>query len=217
MLHKNRYFLLGLMITLMLSGTPIAGCNQIEIVNEIHTLDLGGVNPPTIQWWVPLNSTEESWLCWDGAYTGQTEESWSYSSWINDSDGIDTVFFQYMFGIEGEWMNRTPTLLEGNFTSGHYSYTFTQSVSWNSEANYPYIEGGGTVGFRIFANDTLGNWRTTPVLIYQGGYMYIITSPTTSTNSSLPYTIPGATLGIIAMGATAIVIIMIVAVRRRSQ
>ena len=212
----TRYILLGLMIILMLSGTPIAGCNQIDLVDEISTLDLGGTDPPTIEWLMPLNSTEEAGLFWDGIYTGETEISWTTTHWVNDTDGIDLVIFQYTLGVDVEWMNRTPLLLEGNFTHGRYSYTFTQSVLWDSQINWPQIEGGGMIRFRIFANDTLGNWRMTPVYFQSGGFVLIITTTTTSTNIGQPFTIEGVTLVIIAMGAAAIIIVTIVVVRRRS-
>lgn len=212
---ENRYILLVLTIILMLSSTPIAGCNQIEIVDEVHTLDLGGIDPPTIEWLIPLNYTEEMVLCWDGAYTGQTEEVWSSMNWANDSDGIDTVIYQYQWENDTEWMNRTPSVTESNFTHGCYSYTFTQSVSWNSQTNYPQIE-GGSFRFRIFANDTLGNWRTTPTILYLGGYMVIFTPTTISTNSSQPFSIPEAALLITVFGATIIIVVTVVVVRKSS-
>lgn len=214
-MHGNRYILLGLMIILMLSGTPIAECNQNEIVDEIHTLDLGGIDPPTIQWMTLLNSTEEIILCWDGAYTGQTEEVWPYPTWVNDTDGVDTVIYQYQWYNDVDWMNRTPTLLEGNFTYGYYSYTFTQSVWWNPETDYPHIE-GGSFRFRIFANDTMGNWRTTPSILYLGGYLFIFTPTTISTNGSQPFSIPIATLWITVIGASVIIVVMVVVVHKRN-
>ena len=214
-MHRNRYILLGLMIILILSGSPLVRCNQIEVSDEIRALDLGGIDPPTIDWMVPLNSTEELVMCWDGAYTGQTEEVWPSMNWVNDTDGIDTVIYQYQWETDTEWMNRTPTVLEGNSTHGHYSYTFTQSVSWNPETNYPHIE-GGSFRFRIFANDTVGNWRTTPTILYQGGYMFIITPTTTSTNGSQPFSIPVAALWITVIGASVIIVVMVMVVRKSS-
>ena len=211
-----RYILLGLMIALTLSGTPIAGCNRIEISSAIHTLDLDGVNPPTIEWSAPLNATEGVTLFWDGVYTGQTENVWPSTNWVNDSDGIDTVIFQYMCQTDIEWMNRTPTLLQGNYTHGQYNYQFIQLVLWNNETNYAYVE-GGAFKFRIFANDTLGNWRTTPANHYIGGYPFIITLTTNSTTGSQVSIILGETLWIITIGASAIITVTVFVIYRRSR
>jgi len=215
-LRETRIILFGLMITLMLSGTPIAECNQIRISGGIHTLDLGGVDPPTIQWSTPLNATEGVTLFWDDVYTGQTEKVWPSTNWVNDSDGIDTVIFQYMCQTDIEWMNRTPTLLQGNYTHGQYNYQFIQLVLWNNETNYAYVE-GGPFKFRIFANDTLGNWRTTPANYYIGGYPFIITPTTTSTTGSQLSTILGETLWIIAIGASATITVIVFVIHRRRR
>jgi hypothetical protein len=105
------------MIVLVFSGVPNAECNGTNNIGEIHILDVGGVNPPTIGWMFAENATDATGMTWDGGYTGQTEMTWSYTNWVNDSNGIDTVFYQYKFGND-EWVNRTPTLLEGNSTRG---------------------------------------------------------------------------------------------------
>jgi len=203
-LRRNRYILIGLMIVLVLSGVPDAECNGNKNIGEVHILDVGGVDPPTIGWMFAENATVGTGVKWDGGYTGQTEMTWSYTNWVNDSNGIDTVFYQYKFG-NSEWENRTPTLLEGNSTRGLYSYTMTQSIWWDWALNTVQVEGGLYVSFRIFANDSLGNWRTTLPTTKSGGWLGIITPP-------FSY----ATLYIVAFSA-AIVVLIVVVIRRRSR
>ncbi|MFX1260526.1 MAG: hypothetical protein ACFFAZ_00430 [Promethearchaeota archaeon] len=128
---------------------------------------------PTIEWY-DTTSTASLVLFWDGAYTGQTEEVWTGTRWINDTDGIDTVIFRYRWMGETEWMNRTATLIEGNATLGRYQANFTYAVWWNYEFGYPETEGsGGNFYFKIWANDTLGNWNEVLPMQYTGGYMIV--------------------------------------------
>jgi len=197
-LRENQYFLLGLMIVLMLMGIPLVESNQKEIPGEIQTLDIGGVDPPTIEWMFAENATLATGMTWDGAYTGQTELSWSHSSWVNDADGVDTVFFQYRYSNSGEWMNRTPSMVAGDSTNGQYSYTFTQQVWWNYDTSRPEVEGGLYVEFRIFANDSLGNWRTTLATLKSGGWLSIQPPPT-------PFSIPLEFLWVIGTAVIAII------------
>ncbi len=204
-MRRNRYILLGLMIVLVLSKVPNAECNGTNNIGEVHFLDVGGVDPPTIGWMIAENATATG-MTWDGVYTGQTESTWSYTSWIKDSDGVDTVFYQYKFG-NSEWENRTPTLIEGNSTRGRYSYTMTQSIWWDWEANTVQVEGGLRVSFRIFANDSLGNWRTT-VPTFQNGYWLGITPPSPYWNTNtIPY--------IVAFSTAIVVLIVVVILRKR--
>lgn len=202
-MRGNRYILIGLMIVLVLSGVPDAECNDNNNIGEVHNLDVGGVDPPTIGWMFAENATLATGVKWDGGYTGQTEMTWSYTNWVNDSNGIDTVFYQYKFG-NSEWENRTPTLLEGNSTRGLYSYTMTQSIWWDWDLNSVQVEGGLDVSFRIFANDSLGNWRTTLPTSKSGGWLGIITPPFSN-----------ATLYIVAFSAAIVVLIVVVIHRRR--
>ncbi len=202
-MRRNRYILIGLMIVLVFSGVPNAECNGTNNIGEVHILDVGGVNPPTIGWMFAENATLATGMTWDGGYTGQTEMTWSYTNWVNDSNGIDTVFYQYKFGND-EWVNRTPTLLEGNSTRGRYSYTMTQSIWWDWELDTVQVEGGLHVSFRIFANDSLGNWRTT-LPTSKSGYWLSITPPF---SNALPY---------IVAFSTAIVVLIVVLIRRRQR
>jgi len=99
---------------------------------------------------------------------------------------------------------RSPTLLEGNSTRGLYSYTMTQSIWWDWDLNTVQVEGGLHVSFRIFANDSIGNWRTTLPTTKSGGWLGIITPPFSNT-----------TLYIVAFSAAIVVLIMVVIHRRR--
>jgi hypothetical protein len=183
------------MFVLLLVRFPTVDCNQKYIPGKIQALEVGGVDPPTIEWMFAENATQATGMLWDGMYTGQTEMTWSYSSWVNDSDGVDTVFFQYRYSTDGEWMNKTPSLVEGDPTNGEYSYSFVQEIWWNWDTSRPEVEGGLYVEFRIFANDTLGNWRTTLATFKSGGWMQIVPPTTSSSTTSFstppePFSIP---------------------------
>jgi len=204
---KNQGLLFCLMIVLVLSGVPNVECSTNDTIGEIHTLDVGGVDPPTIGWMFPENATLATGMEWDSGYTGQTELTWSYSSWVNDSDVVDSVFFQYRYRTSGPWMNRTPSMVSGDSTNGEYSYTFVQEISWNWDTNRPEVEGGLYVAFRIYANDTLGNWRTTLATSRSGGWLGILTP------SLFPS--PLASLVIVLVSVT--VVALIVVIRRRQQ
>jgi hypothetical protein len=128
---------------------------------------------PTIEWYDSI-STASVVLAWDGAYTGQTEEVWIDSRWVNDTDGVDTVIFRYRWTGQTEWMNRTATLIEGNVTVGRYSANFTYDVWWNYDTGRPETEGsGGNFYYKIWANDSLGNWNEVLPMQYTGGYMIV--------------------------------------------
>jgi len=149
----------------MVSGIPNVNCNDNANIGEIQILDVGGVDPPTIGWYYSqdINWSEHTitGVHITSDYQGQTERTWPYTSLISDSDGVDTVFFQYRYNRYDDWMNRTPSMIAGNSTNGQYSYTFVKKIWFNWESNRAEIEGGGYTAFRIFANDSLGNWRTT--------------------------------------------------------
>ena len=133
---------------------------------------------PTIEWSGPANSSESVMLAWDGAYTGQTEDSWTLSAWINDTDGVDTVLFSFRTFLDSEWTNRTPSRIEGNDTRGLYQFNYTYAVWWNYTLSAPQWDGtGGNFDFKIIANDTLGHTTETGILIYSGGYMIVNPPP----------------------------------------
>ncbi|MFW9849474.1 MAG: hypothetical protein ACFFF4_10045, partial [Candidatus Thorarchaeota archaeon] len=162
------------------------------------------------EWGGPNNSSETMVLAWDGAYTGQTEETWHMDAWINDTDGVDTVIFMFMSTRESEWNNQTPTLIEGNATLGRYQYNYTYSVWWNYTINRPQVENaGGNFDFKIFANDTLGHWTETGILSYTGGYMLVQPPPEIVFFSNL---IPS----LAAVGIIVVVISVVIIFRRRT-
>ena len=168
--------------------------------------------PPTIEWYPrPANVTGPNVIFWDGVYTGQTEETWTWTVNVNDSDGVDTVLFRFRYTNSEEWFNKSTERIEGNETHGEYEVTLTWGVTWNSEWNSPmWVNGSGNFWFKVWANDTLGNWNETkePVL-WTGGYL-IIYSPTTSTSptgsQNGTYIIGGFTCFLIAVIVSYIII-----------
>jgi hypothetical protein len=154
-------------------GVSAAGLHGFSVHTSHQSLSEG----PTIEWW-EISGTEQLIIAWDGAYTGQTEEVWTDSRWVNDSDGVDTVIFRYRWTSETEWMNKTSILIEGSETRGHYSANFTYAVWWNYETGRPETEGsGGNFYFKIWANDSLGNWNEVGPMQYTGGYMFVEPPP----------------------------------------
>ena len=213
-MQRKQYLLLSLMIILVLSRVPNAECSTNDTC-EMHALDVGGVDPPAIEWMFPEDATMATGTTWDGVYTGQTELTWPFSSWVNDTDGVDTVFFQYRHTTSGPWMNRTPSLVSGDSTNGEYSYTFVQEVSWDWNTSQPVVEGGLYVAFRIFANDTLGNCITT-LATFQDGYWLSIQTPTTaSTVSTSDSPIIPLEVWLLSGAAVVVVIVILIAFRRR--
>jgi hypothetical protein len=153
----------------LLVGMSAAGSDRISLYNPKQSPSEG----PTIEWYETAGN-ETVVLAWDGAYTGQTEEVWTHSAWVNDSDGVDCVIFRYRWIGDTEWTNRTAKLIEGNATLGHYEANFTYAVWWNYDWGYPETEGGGgNFYFKIWANDTLGNWNEAGPMQYMGGYMLV--------------------------------------------
>ena len=145
-------------------------CKNIHMI-----LSQSGTNPPTIGWpYGPSNATCIPAIYWDGAYTGQTQEVWTWTYWVNDTDGVDTVLFRFRWGYEDEWFNRSTVLVEGNSTNGRYKGNLTWGVEWNWEEGRPeWVDGSGTFWFKVWANDTLGNWNETPSVHFMGGYMIV--------------------------------------------
>ena len=112
---------------------------------------------PNISW----PSEQFATLYMDGAYTGQTRETFDWEVWVNDSLGVDTVIFRFKWSNSEEWLNRTAFLVEGSNFSGKYEGNLT----WPAP-------GGGTFQFKVFADNTLGYWNETSPMTVHFGYMY---------------------------------------------
>ena len=183
--NSNKMIMILIFILAMFISNNIILTENTLLTQISHSDDLNAVfsqsfsNPPIIQWpHSPVNATYTPVIAWDGAYTGQTQEVWSWTYWVNDTDGVDTVLFRFRWGYEDEWFNRSTVRVEGNSTNGRYNGNLTWGVEWNWEEGRPeWIDGGGSFGFKIFANDTLGNWIETSVIQYTGGYMIINPPP----------------------------------------
>ncbi|MHA1575722.1 MAG: hypothetical protein ACTSU3_00030, partial [Candidatus Thorarchaeota archaeon] len=167
---KRVYFawiiILGISCISVHAGSTIALENRVVVVLSQNQSD-----GPTIDW--PYSNYSVV-IAWDGAYNSQTEEVWGSSYWVNDSDGVDCVLYRYRWTSQTEWINRTTTLMEGNDTTGRYYGNFTYDVWWNWDSGSVETEGdGGNFQFKIFANDTLGNWNETIPVQYNGGYILV--------------------------------------------
>lgn len=171
MTGKGVLFVLFLCIT---ASMPVLAHHRSNALAYVQRQTSNG---PTIEWYdVPENGTLA--FSWDGAYTGQTEEVWTHRHWVNDSDGVDCVIFRYRWSSEGEWTNKTATQIHGNETRGLYESNFTYAVWWNYETGRPETEGsGGNFYYKVWANDTMGNWNEVPEVGYMGGYMYVEPPP----------------------------------------
>jgi hypothetical protein len=162
---------------------------------------------PTIDWMYG-DGVQNVTIAWDGVYDGQTEDTWSHWVWVNDTDGVDTVLFMYMWIGESNWRNVTGILKEGNATRGCYNGNVSYRVWWNYTSSRPEWEGsGGNFHFKVFANDTLGHWSESPILTYTGGYM-IVKPPT-------PFFLTPPGLTIIAAVVVGTAIIALVAFKKR--
>ncbi|MFW9920958.1 MAG: hypothetical protein ACFFED_15260 [Candidatus Thorarchaeota archaeon] len=171
-----RKLLIVMGLVLVLGISHLYGTADAQrIQGALFSLSDDGCGEPVIEWW---NSTEGVTIAWDGAYTGQTQEVCNYVAWVNDTDGVDTVLFRYQWIGETEWMNRTASRIIGNATNGQYRGNLTYAVWWNYTSGYPQTEGsGGNFHFKIWANDTMGNWAETNPMTYTGGYMIVSPPP----------------------------------------
>ena len=149
-------------------------CKNIHMI-----LGQSGTNPPIIGWpYGPSNATCMPAICWDGAYTGQTQELWTWTYWVNDTDGVDTVLFRFRWYYDDEWFNKSTVRVSGNMTNGRYNGNLTWSVVWNWQRGSPEsVNGSGTFFFKVWANDTYGNWNETSPVHYMGGYLFVNPPP----------------------------------------
>jgi len=204
-----RWMAIGFVLTALLSmtsGTTQSYKSSHGLAPDAHST-ADSSDPPTIDWFGPPdNSTTEPIICWDGVYSGQTREIWSFEIWVNDTDGVDTVIFRFEW--QYEWLNRSTTLIEGNETRGLYAGNLTWGVVWDWTKMLPNPT-GGSFSFKVFANDTVGNWVETTEVSYIGGY-YAIYTPLRTTPVGTP-------LGWAAVGVSAIIIAIVVLLILRSR
>jgi hypothetical protein len=132
-------------------------------------------DPPIIGWsHSTANATCIPVIAWDGAYTGQTQEVWTWTYWVNDTDGVDAVLFRFRWNYDDEWFNRSAIRIAGNTNNGQYRGNLTWDVVWNWQNGSPeWVNGSGTFWFKVWANDTLGNWNETSPVHYMGGYLLV--------------------------------------------
>ena len=177
------------------------------MMNPEFKVTQSGSEGPVIGW-IGAQGNETMVIAWDGVYTGQSQEVWRHLIQVNDTDGVDTVIFMYRWISESEWTNKTGVLIEGNETVGWYVANFTYAVWWDYDTGRVMTEGnGGNFHFKIFANDTLGNWNMTGILTYMGGYMLVNPPPDAFIRSPLG-------LGIIGTSVAVVVVVLVVVFRR---
>ncbi|TFG28691.1 hypothetical protein EU527_16925 [Candidatus Thorarchaeota archaeon] len=199
---------LAIMVLAGVSATLLAGSTENSV--RTHYIPSDSSSAPIIEWFGPAeNSTEYATVCWDGAYTGQTQEVWSFEVWVHDTDGVDCVLFRFLCGSNSEWENKTTERIEGNSTSGLYAGNLTYSVEWNSEYNSPAPEYNIFI-FKVFANDSLGKWAETTTITYMGGYI-VIFSPSTSTTTTINN--PDYQLLLVAAGASGVIFVIVLVLR----
>ena len=137
---------------LMMLFCTIAGISttQFSIDAYSHIIAESFSVGPTIDWnWEP-----DAWISVDGIYRGQTEEKLEFGTYINDSDGVNTVILRVKWPDNENWINHSTRRIDGNETLGHY----TGNITWVP------VHGLVTFHMKMFANDTLGNWSETSPL-----------------------------------------------------
>jgi len=167
---KKLEIVIGLLLIIAL---PLISSSQSgqRMLNGRFVASQENEGGPIIEWW---ETNETVVIAWDGAYTGQTEDVFGYTAWVNDTDGVSSVIFRYQWMGESGWMNRSAIRITGNSTNGQFRGNLTYAVWWNYTSGYPETEGsGGNFYFKIWANDTLGNWSETSAMEYTGGYMIV--------------------------------------------
>jgi hypothetical protein len=180
--QSNGLAILLILIMIFSNNLILMGSNsliQLSQCKNMHMiLSQSDTNPPTIGWPYPFNATYIPAICWDGAYTGQTQEVWTWTYWVNDTDGVDTVLFRFRWYYyddnDDDWFNRSTVRVAGNINNGRYNGNLTWGVVWNWQRGSPEcVNGCGTFLFKVWANDTYGNWNETPPVHYMGGYLFV--------------------------------------------
>ena len=152
---------------------------QFSIGAYSHIIAESSSVGPTIDWnWGP-----DAWMAVDGIYQGQTEEKLEFGTYINDSDGVNTVILRVKWPDNENWINHSTRRIDGNTTLGHY----TGNITWVP------VHGIVTFHMKMFANDTLGDWSETSPLGIEFVYVAYIpgntptTGPTTTVASYLQW------------------------------
>ncbi|TFG28163.1 hypothetical protein EU527_17650 [Candidatus Thorarchaeota archaeon] len=167
----------ALVIVISLVFSPSHGYGNDQVLLASHHAPADSSDPPTIEWYPTIeNSTEVIGVTIDAIYTGQSEQVFSFDFRVNDSDGVDFVIFR--FYTFSNWINRTTTRISGDEIDGQYAGNITFTIAWDSINNLPSPR-LISFSFKIFANDTLGNWAETVPTQYSYYYLSIMT-PTTS-------------------------------------
>ena len=203
-----RWVNISVVVVIFIVGAyPVALLNQSSLIHHPNpSVTADSSDPPTIEWFgLPENSTNTIELIIDGIYSGQTEETFDYAIWINDTDGVDVVIFR--FRISGQWENQTPILVEGNETRGRYAGGYTCGIQWDWLRARPNPSGVG-FEFKVFANDTLGNWRETTTYRVTLGYFVII--------PPFPYVL-ATPLGILILGGSLCIVGGIIRKKRKHR
>ena len=201
---------LGLVMLILVGVSATSIDNSKENSVGIHSILSDSSSAPIIDWFGPEeNSTELATIMWDGVYTGQTQEVWSFDVWVHDVDDVDCVLFRFLCGSNSEWENKTTKRIEGNSTSGLYAGNLTYSVEWNWDYGSPAPE-YNAFSFKVFANDSLGNWAETTTITYIGGYL-VVFSPSTNTTTSINEL--DSQLFLVAVGAAGVIVVAILVLR----
>ena len=148
------YALLSLVLSLSLVSTAASQTLVWPTTFTTHSSAQGG---PDISW----PSTPIPDLFIDGAYTGQTVEIFEYQTTVNDSDGVDIVLFCFKWARDDDWINRSSIRTQGDEFQG----TYEGNLTWPAP-------GGGVFQFKVFANDSLGDWNETAPMRVTFGYLY---------------------------------------------
>ncbi len=165
---------------------PFCGNTNNPSIYENIIFSQAQIGGPTIGWDPIWNNT----IAEDGTYSGQTEEHFDWTVWVNDSDGIDNVLFRFNWAGTDYWINRTTVRIEGNVTYGRY----LGNLTWPAPKT-------GTFHLKFFANDTLGNWSESPNMTVDFGYLVW-----------RPYDL--TSIGIIVVSGVAIICIPIIVIRK---
>ena len=164
---------LAVSLILLFVGLGLTGDATARDAHSKYSMAQSSSDGPAIDWYdMPENGS--LYICSDGMYDGQKEETLQVSRWVNDTDGVDVVIFRFRWFSEEEGRNITATRIEGDENRGLYEANFTYAVWWNWGTGTPETEGGGgNFDFKIWANDTLGNWSEVEPIRYSGGYFLV--------------------------------------------